>query len=109
MKIEDVPYSITDWSKIRSTEIPGETGKAIVKTVEIGNIRVRMIEYTPGFSSDHWCSRGHVVLVLGGELITQLKDGRKFKLTSGESCQMAEDTDPHRSYTETGAKLFIVD
>lgn len=109
MKIEKVPYSTTDWSKIKPTESPGETGKAIMKTVEIGNIRVRMVEYTPGFSSDHWCSRGHVVLVLEGELITELSDGRTFKLISGESCQMADDTDPHRSHTDTGAKLFIVD
>jgi len=109
MIIKDVPYSTTDWDKVTATEHPGETGKAIMKTVETGNIRVRMVEYTPGYSSDHWCSKGHVVLLLEGELITELGDGRKSKLTAGASCQMADETDPHRSYTETGAKLFIVD
>ena len=109
MKIQDVPYSTIDWSKITPTEHPGETGKAVMRTVEVGNIRVRIVEYTPGYSADHWCSKGHVVLLLEGELITELGDGRKFKLTSGESCQMADETDPHRSFTETGAKLFIVD
>ena len=28
--------------------------------------------------------------------------------TAGTSCQVAEDAEPHRSETKTGAKLFIV-
>ncbi len=109
MKIEDVPFCTTDWSTVSPTEHPGVTGKAFWRTLEIGNIRVRMVEYTPGYLADHWCSRGHVLLVLEGELITELSDGRKFKLTPGTSYQVAEDIAPHRSYTETGAKLFVVD
>jgi len=68
-----------------------------------------MVEYTPGYIADHWCNRGHVLLVLEGELVTELSDGRKFLLTAGMSYQVAEETSPHRSITETGAKLFIVD
>jgi len=68
-----------------------------------------MVEYSPGYLADHWCSRGHVLLVLEGELITELKDGRQFILTPGTSYQVAEDVAPHRSRTEKGAKLFIVD
>jgi hypothetical protein len=79
------------------------------RTLEIGNIRVRMVEYSPGYFADHWCSRGHVLLVLEGELFTELKDGRTFKLTPGISYQVADGLEPHRSHTETGAKLFIVD
>jgi quercetin dioxygenase-like cupin family protein len=109
MKIQDVPFCTINWSKIEPTEHPGVTGKALWRTFEAGNIRVRMVEYTPGYLADHWCSRGHVLLVLEGELITELKDGRKFKLTPGVSYQVADETDPHRSSTETGAKLFIVD
>jgi|GEM_PF-4387406 len=26
----------------------------------MGNIRVRMVEYTPGYLADHWCNRGHI-------------------------------------------------
>ena len=99
----------TDWSRVPTTERPGETGKAIWRTVEAGEIRVRMVEYTPGYVADHWCSRGHVLLVLEGELHTELQDGRSFKLTPGMSYQVANDTEPHRSRTEAGAKLFIVD
>lgn len=75
----------------------------------MGDIRVRMVEYTPGYSADHWCSRGHVLLVLEGELVTELEDGRKYTLTPGTSYQVADDATPHRSCTEKGAKLFIVD
>ncbi|QYR21262.1 DHCW motif cupin fold protein [Paenibacillus sp. sptzw28] len=109
MKIVDVPFFTTDWSSIEATEHEGTTGKAIWRTVEIGNVRVRMVEYTPGYLADHWCSRGHVLLVLEGELQTELQDGRIFLLSPGMTYQVADDVDPHRSSTLTGAKLFIVD
>jgi uncharacterized cupin superfamily protein len=79
------------------------------RTLEIGNIRVRMVEYSPGYFADHWCSRGHVLLVLEGELVTELQDGRTFTLRPGMSYQVADDAEPHRSHTATGARLFIVD
>lgn len=109
MKIQDVPFCTIDWSQVTPTEHPGETGMAYWRMLEIGNIRVRMVEYSPGYFADHWCSRGHVLLVMEGELTTELKDGRVFSLTPGTSYQVADDDAPHRSHTETGAKLFIVD
>jgi hypothetical protein len=54
MKIEDVPFCTMDWSTVTATEYPGVTGKALWRTLEIGNIRVRMVEYTPGYLADHW-------------------------------------------------------
>ena len=109
MKIQDVPFMTTDWSKIAPSEHPGETGTALWQTLEVGNIRVRMVEYTPGYVADHWCARGHVLLVTEGELVTELKDGRKFTLRPGMSYQVATDSEPHKSSTTVGAKLFIVD
>ena len=109
MKIENVPFKVVDWSEVVPKEFPGETGKAYWKTFEAGNVRVRIVEYSPGYLADHWCSRGHVIYILEGELITELKDGRVFKLTPGMSYQVADDNEPHRSRTEAGAKLFIVD
>ena len=109
MKIEEVPFCTIDWSTITPTIHHGVTGEAHWRTFEMGNIRVRMVEYTPGYLADHWCSRGHVLLVLEGELVTELDDGRKFVLTPGISYQVADDANPQRSYTEKGAKLFIVD
>ncbi len=109
MKIQDLPFCTTDWSKVAPTEHPGVTGKAYWRTLESGNVRVRMVEYTAGYVADHWCKRGHVLLVLEGELTTELEDGRTFVLLPGTSYQVADGAEAHRSRTETGAKLFIVD
>jgi quercetin dioxygenase-like cupin family protein len=99
----------TDWSKVTPTEHRGTSGVALWRTIEQGNVRVRQVEYSPGYQADHWCRRGHVLLVLEGELVTELEDGTRVVLTPGMSYQVAEDAAPHRSYTRTGAKLFIVD
>jgi len=109
MKIELVPFGVTDWSTVSKTDHPGETGVARWRTVEQGNIRVRVVEYSPGYLADHWCSRGHVLYVLSGALVTELKDGRRFTLLPGQSYQVADDQEPHRSRTAGGATLFIVD
>ena len=109
MRIEHVPFGVTAWDTVPRTEHPGETGVAHWRTIETGNIRVRMVEYSPGYLADHWCSRGHVLLVLAGELVTELKDGRIFTLHPGQSYQVADDEEPHRSRTAGGAMLFIVD
>lgn len=109
MQIDNVPFGVTDWSAIPSTEHPGETGRAFWRTVEVGNIRVRMVDYSAGYLADHWCSRGHVLLVLSGELVTELQDGRSFTLAAGQSYQVADNAMPHRSRTLGGATLFIVD
>jgi quercetin dioxygenase-like cupin family protein len=109
MQIIGIPFGTTDWSKIKRTEHKGETGTAYWRTRQFGDIRVRMVEYTPGYFADHWCEKGHILFCIEGELETELKDGRKFVLTPGMSYQVADNAEPHRSYTGLGAKLFIVD
>lgn len=110
MKIPTLPFTVTDWSGVPPTRHPGETGEAIWRTLDIGDLRVRQVEYSPGYLADHWCDRGHVLLVLEGELETELKNGRRFTLTAGMSYQVSDFGDaPHRSSTRTGARLFIVD
>ncbi|MBK9625144.1 MAG: DHCW motif cupin fold protein [Rhodocyclaceae bacterium] len=109
MQISDIPFGITDWSAIEHTEHKGEQGTAYWRTQHFGSIRVRMVEYTPGYLADHWCVKGHILLCTEGALHTELKDGRKFMLLPGMSYQVADNAEPHRSSTEIGAKLFIVD
>ena len=109
MDMKDIPFGTTDWSRIEPTEHQGTTGTALWRTATFGGIRVRMVEYTPGYLADHWCSKGHILLCLEGELHTELQDGRTFLLTPGTSYQVADRAEPHRSSTRTGAKLFIVD
>jgi hypothetical protein len=107
--IEDVPFMATDWNTIAPTVHPGTSGTATWRTIERGNIRVRMVEYSAGYQADHWCRRGHVLLVLTGELFTELDDGTSFTLRPGMSYQVADEAGAHRSRTATGATLFIVD
>jgi quercetin dioxygenase-like cupin family protein len=109
MQISNIPFGTTDWLTITPTEHNGEKGKAYWRTKNFDSIRVRMVEYTPGYVANHWCSKGHILFCLEGELLTELEDGRKFILKPGMSYQVADNAEPHRSSTETGAKLFIVD
>ena len=109
MDMKNIPFGITDWSQIALTEHKGDAGVATWRTRHFDNLRVRLVEYSPGYLADHWCKKGHILLCLEGELHTELADGREFVLTPGVSYQVADDAEPHRSYTRTGAKLFIVD
>ena len=109
MDFGDLPFATVDWASVEATQQPGASGVATRRTVEAGKVRVRMVEYSPGYAADHWCSRGHVLLVLEGELVTELQDGRVFTLTAGMSYQVADDVAPHRSRTAGGARLFMVD
>lgn len=109
MKISGIPFGVTDWPGVPRTEHKGERGTSYWQTLQLGDIRVRMVEYTPGYLADHWCAKGHILLCTAGELITELEDGRRFTLKPGMSYQVADNDAPHRSSTETGAKLFIVD
>jgi len=109
MQFGNLPFTTTDWSTVPATEHPGASGTAFWRTIEAGELRVRMVEYSPGYLAGHWCNRGHVLLVLEGDLLTELKDGRNVRLTAGMSYQVANDAVPHRSRTQTGARLFIVD
>jgi len=109
MRIEGVPFGTTDWSQVEVTTHAGTSGEARWRTLEQGNVRVRFVEYSPGYKADHWCSKGHILLVLDGHLTTELADGRKVELAPGMSYQVADGAEPHRSTTDTGATLFIVD
>jgi len=109
MQMNRIPFGTTDWSKIAPTEHKGEAGMATWRTCQFGGIRVRMVDYSPGYRADHWCSKGRILLCLEGELHTELQDGRTFVLTAGVSYQVADNAESHRSFTATGAKLFIVD
>lgn len=109
MQLANIPFAATDWSLVAPTTHKGETGLAYWRTRHFGDVRVRMVEYTPGYAADHWCTKGHILLCLAGELHTELKDGRRVVLTAGMSYQVADGAEPHRSSTSTGATLFIVD
>ena len=109
MRIVDIPFGLTDWSAMHPTIHHGDSGTAYWRAQQFGVVRVRMVEYSANYVADRWCEKGHILLCLEGELETHLADGRKFVLTPGLSYQVADQTEPHRSATRIGAKLFIVD
>ena len=113
MRMSDIPFGTTDWSSVEAARHSGDKGFAIWRTRHFGPpdnaVRVRMVEYSPGYEANHWCQKGHVLLCLEGELDTRLADGRTFKLTPGMSYQVADGAEPHRSSTAVGARLFVVD
>ena len=109
MNIQDIPFGTTDWALVPRTEHPGITGTATWRTRQFGAIRVRMVEYSAGYLADHWCSKGHILLCLDGELHTELDDGSLHILRPGMSYQVADKAEAHRSAAPKGAKLFIVD
>ena len=109
MQISNIPFGTTDWSNVEPTTYKGDSGVAIWRTRQFGDIRVRLVEYSPGYLADHWCQKGHIIFCVDGEMDTDLADGRSFKLKSGMSYQVADGAEAHRSRTEKGARLFIVD
>ena len=110
MEFPSLPFTVTAWADVEPVTLPGEQGSATIREFNRGELRVRCVEYSAGYVADHWCDRGHVLYVLEGELISELKDGRTFRLGPGMSYQVSDFGDaPLRSTTTSGAKLFIVD
>lgn len=109
MKIYSFPFQTVDWSSIAREEHNGINGKAYWQVFMMGDIRVRIVEYTAGYLADHWCKKGHILLCLDGEMETALEDGRQFILSAGMSYHAGDDCEAHRSSTKNGCRLFIVD
>ena len=109
MKLSPFSFQTLNWSSIPKEEHKGETGVAYWRIQMMNDIRVRMVEYSPGYKADHWCSKGHIIYCLEGEMNTELEDGRIMKLTKGTSYFVGDDCEAHRSSTENGCKFFIVD
>ena len=109
MKIADLPFGTVDWNAVQTTVHAGQTGQALWRTRHFGDMRIRMLDYSANYLADHWCSKGHFILCLEGELQTELADGRRFTLRPGMSYHVADGAEPHRSATKAGAKLYVVD
>src|SRR4051812_32137558 len=109
MKLAAFPMVVTDWSGVAATEHPGETGTATWRTQTMGDVRIRMVEYSAGYRADHWCAKGHVILCLEGGMDIELADGKRMTLKAGETYHVGDGDPAHRSYSAQGTKLFIVD
>ena len=109
MEIRNIPFEVFDMESLSPEVHAGTTGQALWKTIKRGELRIRIVEYSAGYLADHWCKKGHAVFVIDGEFVSELEDGRKFTLSKGMSYLVADGADAHRSFTENGVKLLIVD
>lgn len=109
MKKDQVPFMVIEWEKKPVTEVPGKSGAAQMRTAISDTLCARMVDFTPGYSADHWCAKGHIAFVVAGSLKIVLADGRSFELGAGSSFQLGDEAGRHRVSSEAGAKVFIVD
>ncbi|RPD39137.1 DHCW motif cupin fold protein [Chitinophaga barathri] len=105
----NIPFQSINWALIPATTHPGETGSAQWRTLQFQGLRIRMVEYSPGYLADHWCQKGHIVHCLEGSFVSELADGSRFVLAEGMSYVVSDDLSSHRSLTESGVKLMIID
>ncbi len=109
MILEHFPFEVIDWSEIEKVTHYGSKGEAAWQTFMMNNIRIRMVEYSPNYLADHWCNKGHIIFCMEGEMTTELEDGRSIVLSKGMTYHVGDGSQPHRSSTKHGCKLFIVD
>ena len=109
LRVMNIPFQITDWSKKEPEAVNGETGTATVRALEFGNLRIRLIEYSPGYKADHWCQKGHIIYCIEGEMTTELTDGSLHVLKKGMSYEVSDNLSSHRTSSVNGVKLFVVD
>ena len=55
MKTSAIAFQVTDWEQVPVTAHPGETGTVYWRSLQLGHVRVRLVEYSPGYAADHWC------------------------------------------------------
>ncbi|HAN17436.1 MAG: hypothetical protein A2X13_09135 [Bacteroidetes bacterium GWC2_33_15] len=109
MNNSNFPFQTIDWTRVPKTEHKGETGVAYWQTLQLPGLRIRMVEYSKGYLADHWCEKGHIVHCIEGEFVSELKDGTKHVLTRGMTYVVSDELSSHRSITENGVQLLIID
>lgn len=105
----NIPFQKIDWSTVEKVEHKGESGTSYWQTLQLGGLRLRIVEYSAQYMADHWCQKGHVVHCLEGEFISELSTGEKIKLSKGETYVVSDEMSSHRSVCHNGVKLLIVD
>jgi hypothetical protein len=106
---KNIAFRVIDWSFIPKEEHKGENGSSFWQTLQLDGLRIRMVEYSPGYLADHWCSKGHIVHCIEGKVYSQLQDEEIHILEKGMSYVVSDSMSAHKSKTDTGCKLLIID
>ena len=109
MNEKEIPFQVIDWDNTPKTEHKGTKGKAFWQTQQFPGVRIRIVEYSAGYLADHWCTKGHIVHCLKGDFRSELQDGRTFHLQKGMTYVVSDDLSSHRSTTDQGVTLLIID
>lgn len=107
--MSSIPFQTIDWNNIDTVVYQGETGLAYWQTLQFGGLRIRLVEYSANYLADHWCEKGHIVYCLEGTFITKLKNENSILLTKGDSYVVSDEMSSHRSQSDNGVKLLIID
>ncbi len=107
--MSNIPFQTIDWSNVEKVEYKGEVGRAIWQTIQLGSLRLRIVEYSEGYTADHWCEKGHIVHCLEGEFVSELSTGEKFSQKKGDTFVVSDGLSSHRSSSVSGVKLLIID
>jgi hypothetical protein len=109
MSSENIPFQTLQWDSVPKTEHAGTTGIALWQTIQFPGLRIRLVEYSKNYLADHWCQKGHIIHCLEGEFVSELEDGKEFRLTKGMSYVVSDELSSHRSVSANGVKLLIID
>ncbi len=104
-----IPFQITTWDNLPAVNQPAAKGLAIIKTLELAGLRIRMVEYSANYEADHWCEKGHIAYCISGELLIELLNDKNCSLNEGASFEVSDNMSSHKVYSKKGAKLFIID
>lgn len=104
-----IQYQTINWQLVEATEHKGETGTSFWRSHQFDDLRIRIVDLSPGYLADHWCQKGHIVYCLEGEFESELATGERFTLTKDMTYVVSDNLSSHRSYSKNGAKLLIID
>ena len=107
--MEKIPFQTINWSVIEKEEHRGDKGTSFWQTIQIGGLRVRVVEYSANYLADHWCQKGHIIYCLEGEFESELENAETVKLKKGMSYIVSDNESSHRSTSINGTKLLIID
>jgi quercetin dioxygenase-like cupin family protein len=100
-----MPRIIVEFDKLpwESPE-PGLRQKAFVS----GNQRLRLIEFSNQFEEKGWCTKGHAIHVLEGELTLHMKDGPLRMRQGAIGVIEAGESHSHRVVMSPGQRALLL-
>ncbi len=104
-----IPFQTINWDAVEKVVHTVTAGATIEQTIQLPGIRIRMVQYPPGYVADHWCHKGHIVYCISGTVNCEMETGGMFTLTQGMCYVVSDNCSSHRSVTTGSVSLLIID